>query len=314
MRRCPRGGTPSHCPGVGRCPRRRRRLQCIVCPWPGAMRIVPGPSHLCFHPRRGPMRGVAAFVLSLSFTLVGGLALSPALSATADAPDLSGDWKLIALPYGDDEFLIFDVKAADGKLSGTVTSAQADARVAQDGRGHRRGGSGGDHLPRAGRTAEIPRRPGQGRQGPRHGPVPRHELPGPDREDRGQGGGQARTLSRAEEAGRGPGDDRRQGADRQDSRGDPGVPRPPGERHGLRPDSRLGRGRRARARGGPRAHPGVGRRGQALRPRVVGRRPVPRPQGAPGQEGLCRAGHRAGPGRGQGVDGRRLARRARRRS
>ncbi len=70
------------------------------------------------------MRGVAAFVLSLSFTLVGGLALGPALSAAADAPDLDGRWKLIALPYGDDEFLIFDVKATDGKLAGTVTSAQ----------------------------------------------------------------------------------------------------------------------------------------------------------------------------------------------
>ncbi len=70
------------------------------------------------------MRGVAAFVLSLSLTLVGQPALRPAVSATADAPELAGNWRLLALPYGDDEFLIFEIKATDGNLGGTVTSSQ----------------------------------------------------------------------------------------------------------------------------------------------------------------------------------------------
>src|SRR5690242_8878405 len=71
------------------------------------------------------MRSLSAFVLALSFTLVGGAAWRPVQSALADAPDLDGTWKLLVVPYRDDEFLIFDIKSTDGKLAGTVTSAQS---------------------------------------------------------------------------------------------------------------------------------------------------------------------------------------------
>jgi hypothetical protein len=70
------------------------------------------------------MRRLAALALTLSFALVGGPALRPGVSAPADAPDLAGTWKLVVLPQGDDEFAILDVKTDDGKLAGTVPSAQ----------------------------------------------------------------------------------------------------------------------------------------------------------------------------------------------
>jgi hypothetical protein len=70
------------------------------------------------------MRSLAAFVLTLAFALVGGPAVRPLLSASADAPDLAGTWKLVVLSFGDDEFLILDLKMTDGKLAGTVPSAQ----------------------------------------------------------------------------------------------------------------------------------------------------------------------------------------------
>ena len=71
------------------------------------------------------MRGLAASVLVLALTLVGGPAGHSLLSATADAPDLAGIWKLLILSSGDDEVLILDLKMTDGKLAGTVPSAQA---------------------------------------------------------------------------------------------------------------------------------------------------------------------------------------------
>jgi hypothetical protein len=70
------------------------------------------------------MRHLAALLLTLTFTLVGGPALRPILSAPADAPDLAGAWKLVLVPFGNDEFLIVDVTLNEGKLAGTVTSAQ----------------------------------------------------------------------------------------------------------------------------------------------------------------------------------------------
>ncbi len=69
------------------------------------------------------MRGLAAYVLVLGLTLVGGPAVQPLLSATADAPNLAGNWKLVVLARGDDEFVIVDFKMTDGKLAGTVPSA-----------------------------------------------------------------------------------------------------------------------------------------------------------------------------------------------
>ena len=44
-------------------------------------------------------------------TLVGDLATPPVLSAPADTPAIDGTWKLLVLPYRDDEFLIFEIKA-----------------------------------------------------------------------------------------------------------------------------------------------------------------------------------------------------------
>jgi hypothetical protein len=97
----------------------RRRLDPLI-----AGRVGTGPRHPCFTPRGGPMRTRAAFVLTLAFTLVGGPAVRPLRSVAADAPDLTGTWKLVVLPSGDDEFLILDLKRTDGKLAGTVPSAQ----------------------------------------------------------------------------------------------------------------------------------------------------------------------------------------------
>jgi hypothetical protein len=50
-----------------------------------------------------------------------------ALALTGAAPpDLTGKWKLVVLPYGNDEFLIVDLKkASDGALSGNALSTQA---------------------------------------------------------------------------------------------------------------------------------------------------------------------------------------------
>lgn len=67
------------------------------------------------------MRKHAAVVLAL-------LALTlPSLGgsiARADAPALDGKWKLVVLPFGEDEFLILDVKTTDGKPAAKVVNAQ----------------------------------------------------------------------------------------------------------------------------------------------------------------------------------------------
>ncbi len=70
------------------------------------------------------MRRLAALLLTLSFTLIGGPSVRPILSAPADAPDLAGTWKLTIQAFGNDEFLIVDLTTSDGKLTGTVSSAQ----------------------------------------------------------------------------------------------------------------------------------------------------------------------------------------------
>jgi hypothetical protein len=48
-----------------------------------------------------------------------------ALAVTGAAPpDLAGKWKLVVLPFANDEFLIVDLKASNGPLAGNVLSAQ----------------------------------------------------------------------------------------------------------------------------------------------------------------------------------------------
>src|SRR4051794_37488327 len=69
-----------------------------------------------FHLWRGPMRRLAALILVGSFLVLGGPNSRPMLAAPAGASDLDGTWKLVVLPYGDDEFLVFEIKADDGKL------------------------------------------------------------------------------------------------------------------------------------------------------------------------------------------------------
>jgi hypothetical protein len=71
------------------------------------------------------MRRHAALILAGSFFWLGGPSSRPTLAAPAGASDLEGTWKLVVLPYGDDEFLVFDIKANDGKLEGAVVSTQA---------------------------------------------------------------------------------------------------------------------------------------------------------------------------------------------
>jgi len=49
-----------------------------------------------------------------------------ALAITGAAPpDLAGKWKLVVLPFANDEFLIVELKASDGALSGKTVSTQA---------------------------------------------------------------------------------------------------------------------------------------------------------------------------------------------
>src|SRR3954453_11588659 len=70
------------------------------------------------------MRRLAALMLAGSFLMLGGPSSRPMLAAPAGASDLDGTWKLVVLPYGDDEFLVFEIKADGGKLAGPVVSAQ----------------------------------------------------------------------------------------------------------------------------------------------------------------------------------------------
>jgi hypothetical protein len=63
-------------------------------------------------------------MLTVTITLAGGAGLRPARSAPPDAPDFAGSWKLLAVSFGNDEFAIFDITTSDGKVAGTVTSAQ----------------------------------------------------------------------------------------------------------------------------------------------------------------------------------------------
>ncbi|MFO0953751.1 MAG: hypothetical protein U0835_21865 [Isosphaeraceae bacterium] len=55
-------------------------------------------------------------------TLALALALSAAQAAAAPA-DYAGRWKLVVLPFGTDEFVVAELKPADGKVGGSVLSA-----------------------------------------------------------------------------------------------------------------------------------------------------------------------------------------------
>ncbi len=81
------------------------------------------------------MRRLAAFVFTLSFTLIGLTSSKPIAAAPVDSPDINGAWKLVIIPANEIEFVIFDVKAVDGKIAGTVTSANqqllADIKTAE---------------------------------------------------------------------------------------------------------------------------------------------------------------------------------------
>ncbi len=57
------------------------------------------------------MRRFATAVLALALT-------------GAAPPDIAGKWKLVVLPFGNDEFLIVDLKVSDGALSGKALSTQ----------------------------------------------------------------------------------------------------------------------------------------------------------------------------------------------
>jgi hypothetical protein len=67
------------------------------------------------------MRRFAALLLALP--LAGLIAATPAPAATADVESLAGPWKLVLMPSGEVDFAIFDLKAADGKLTAEVTNA-----------------------------------------------------------------------------------------------------------------------------------------------------------------------------------------------
>ena len=62
-------------------------------------------------------------VLALAFTLVGTIAIA-SRPARADDPSLQGNWKLVVLPFGEDEFAIVKVSDKEGKPTATVADAQ----------------------------------------------------------------------------------------------------------------------------------------------------------------------------------------------
>ena len=55
--------------------------------------------------------------------IIGASSASHGLPLADDAP-LSGNWKLVVLPYGDDEFAIVKLSEKDGKTTGSVADAQ----------------------------------------------------------------------------------------------------------------------------------------------------------------------------------------------
>ena len=66
--------------------------------------------------KNAPTLALALVVIGTS-TSIGRLAL-------ADLAPLTGNWKLVVLPYGEDEFAIFKLIEKDGKTTGSVADAQ----------------------------------------------------------------------------------------------------------------------------------------------------------------------------------------------
>ena len=66
------------------------------------------------------MRKLAASFLTLALSL----SACGTAAWAADPPALDGNWKLTVLPFGDDEFLILDVKTDGGKTVAKVINAQ----------------------------------------------------------------------------------------------------------------------------------------------------------------------------------------------
>ncbi|MEO6809814.1 MAG: hypothetical protein ABI353_11940, partial [Isosphaeraceae bacterium] len=69
--------------------------------------------------RRSSLRWVA--VAATLLVLAGFTRLDGAVKAP---PDLDGSWKLVLLPFGEDEFAIVNLKHADGSLAADVVSTQ----------------------------------------------------------------------------------------------------------------------------------------------------------------------------------------------
>ena len=72
------------------------------------------------------MRIKNAPALALALMLIGTSA-SIARPAVADDAPLSGNWKLVVLPYGEDEFAIFKLIEKDGKTTALGGRCTADA-------------------------------------------------------------------------------------------------------------------------------------------------------------------------------------------
>jgi hypothetical protein len=66
--------------------------------------------------KNAPALAAALFVV--------GTSVSIARPAPADDAPLNGNWKLVVLPFGDDEFAIFKLMAKEGKTTASVTDAQ----------------------------------------------------------------------------------------------------------------------------------------------------------------------------------------------
>jgi hypothetical protein len=93
--------------------------------------------------------------LTFTVTLAGSACLRLARSAPPDAPELAGSWKLVVVPFGNDEFVIFDVKTSDGKVTGTVTSSQQLLGALKTAEGTVKGGEITLQFPRPGQAEPL---------------------------------------------------------------------------------------------------------------------------------------------------------------
>ena len=73
--------------------------------------------------------------------IVIGTSMSIARPAWADDAPLSGNWKLVVLPFGDDDFAIFNLSPKNGKTTATVVDAQQMLRKPKVGAVEEKNGS-----------------------------------------------------------------------------------------------------------------------------------------------------------------------------